>query len=122
MVRVQPGLSFSSCRSRWARRCSGALRLVLKSAQVASYSLPLRSSWYPIFSRVGDGEDGLLHIRRLEHVAEPLQLRGPGLCDLGAVPDDIVGGLDVQNLHACQPPSSSKGNSTHVARGAPEVI
>jgi hypothetical protein len=32
----------------------------------------------------------------LEHVAGPLHLRRPGLHDLGAVPQDIPGGLDVR--------------------------
>jgi hypothetical protein len=32
----------------------------------------------------------------LEHVAEPLHLRGPRLHDLGAVPDHVAGGLDVR--------------------------
>jgi hypothetical protein len=32
----------------------------------------------------------------LEHAAQPLQLRGPRLHDLRAVPDDVPGGLDVR--------------------------
>ena len=43
----------------------------------------------------------------LEHVAEPLDLRRPGLHDLGAVPQDIPGGLDVRGRHetAAQQPA-----------------
>ena len=49
----------------------------------------------------GLGDDGGGHrvdldARVLEHVAEPLDLRGPRLDDLGAVADDIPGGLDVR--------------------------
>jgi hypothetical protein len=39
----------------------------------------------------------------LEHVAEPLQLRRPGLHHLGAVPDDIAGGLDVRGRDEAAP-------------------
>src|ERR1017187_2121076 len=39
----------------------------------------------------------------LEHVAEPLQLRGPRLHDLGPVPDDIPGGLDVRGRDEAAP-------------------
>ena len=39
----------------------------------------------------------------LEHVAEPLHLRGPGLHDLGAVPDDVPGGLDARGRDEAAP-------------------
>jgi hypothetical protein len=39
----------------------------------------------------------------LEHVAEPLQLGGPGLDDLGPVPDDVPGGLDVRGRDEAAP-------------------
>jgi len=39
----------------------------------------------------------------LEHVAEPLNLRGPRLHDLGAVPEHIPGGLDLRGRDETAP-------------------
>jgi hypothetical protein len=39
----------------------------------------------------------------LEHVAGPLDFRGPGLHDLGAVPDNVAGGLDLRGRDEAAP-------------------
>jgi transposase InsO family protein len=46
--------------------------------------------------RDGGGHRVDLDPRILQHAAQPLQLRGPRLHDLRAVPDDVPGGLDIR--------------------------
>ena len=48
----------------------------------------------------------------MEHVAEPLDLRGLRLDDLGAVADDVPGGLDVRRGMKLPASSQRSGSGT----------